>query len=153
MQRERANLVSQCSALVPEAARMVTEQKGKAQLESGIGFLFAARIDAAYVFNSSGDLRWSFRQNAAEQIDTDLLRRNFQKANGTTSKIINFPGGSLGAPLPLIYLCNRLTGDGSVLIALRFLPGELARNWDRLLRAMTIICSSKSSMGPLRRAI
>jgi two-component system nitrogen regulation sensor histidine kinase NtrY len=125
VERERTNLVSQCSAMVPEAARMITEQQGKAHLESGIGFLFAARIDAAYVFNSSGDMRWSFTQNTTQQIDTDLLRRNFQKESGTSSKIINFPNGSTSAIAAYIPL-RSLTGDGSILIALRFLPGQLA---------------------------
>lgn len=125
MERERTNLVSQCNTLVPEVARLITEQKGEAQLESGISFLFAARIDAAYLFDSSGDLRWSFTQSAARQIDTVLLRRSFQKESGTASKIISFPGGSqsvIAARIPLLAL----TGDGSALIAIRFLPGELA---------------------------
>ena len=150
--RERSNLVSECGALIPEAARMITEQQNRAHLESGIAFLFAARIDAAYVFNSSGELKWSFRQNAGRQIDTDLLRRSFQKQSGTASKIISFPSGSpaggdstglgggarqLGpdsssagdSPSSAIAACiplGSLTGDGSVLIALRFLPDELS---------------------------
>ena len=125
VEQERANLVSECRALVPEAARMITEQKEKAHLESGIGFLFAARIDAAYLFNSSGDLRWSFRQNTAQEIDTALVTRSFQNESGTASKIISLPTGvqkAIAARIPL----QPLTGDGSALIVLRFLPGELA---------------------------
>ena len=43
--RERADFVSECRALVPEAARMITGGAGKPDL-GGIGFLFAARCDA-----------------------------------------------------------------------------------------------------------
>ncbi len=125
VERERANLVSECRALVPEAARMITEQKEKALLDSGIGFLFAARIDAAYLFNSSGDLRWSFRQNAAQEIDTALLTSSFQKESGATSKIISFPTGAQNAIAARIPL-QSLTGDGSALIVLRFLPADIA---------------------------
>jgi two-component system nitrogen regulation sensor histidine kinase NtrY len=124
--RERSNLVSQCSALIPEAARMITEQQNRAHLESGIPFIFAARIDAAYVFNSSGDLKWSFRQKASQQIDTDLLRHSFQKESGTASKIVSLSGDSPGSAIAACIPLEPLTGDGSVLIALRFLPDELA---------------------------
>jgi two-component system nitrogen regulation sensor histidine kinase NtrY len=125
IERERTNLISECRALIPEAARMITDEKERAHLELGIGFLFAARIDAAYVFSSSGDLRWSFRQNAAQEIDTDLLTGSFQKESGNASKIINFPAISQSAIVARIPL-QSLTGDGSTLIALRFLPAELA---------------------------
>jgi len=125
VERERTNLISECRALVPEAARMITDQKERAHFELGIGFLFAARIDAAYVFNSSGDLRWSFRQNAAQEIDTALLTSSFQKESGNASKIISFPATSQSAIAARIPL-QSLTGDGSALIALRFLPAELA---------------------------
>ncbi len=125
VERERINLISECRALIPEAARMITDQKERDHLELGVGFLFAARIDAAYVFNSSGDLRWSFRQNAAQEIDTALLTSSFEKESGIASKIISFPAISQTAVAARIPL-GSLTGDGSVLVALRFLPAELA---------------------------
>ncbi|SPF32045.1 PAS/PAC sensor signal transduction histidine kinase [Syntrophobacter sp. SbD1] len=150
MERERINLVSQCRALVPEAARMITEQKGKEQIESGIGFLFAARIDAVYLFNSSGDLRWSFRQNATEEIDKDLLRRSFQNESGTASKIISFPGSqsAIAACIPL----QSLTGDGSVLIAVRFLPAELAVKLGSIIAGYDNYLQLKKLNKPLKKS-
>ena len=151
VERERTNLVSECSALVPEAARMITEQKGNAHLESGIGFLFAARIDAAYVFNSSGDLRWSFRQNTAQEIDTALLTRSFQKESGTASKVISFTAGvqnAIAARIPL----QSLTGDGSVLIVVRFLPAELALKLGSITRGYDNYLQLKMLHLPLKKS-
>ncbi len=151
VERERTNLVSECRAMVPEAARMITEPKDTARLESGIGFLFAARIDAAYVFNSSGDLRWSFRQNAAQEIDTALLTSSFQKESGTTSKIISFPTGAQQAIAARISL-QPLTGDGSSLIVLRFLPGELARQLASITAGYDNYLQLKMLHSPLKKS-
>ncbi|MGA3114245.1 MAG: ATP-binding protein [Syntrophobacteraceae bacterium] len=151
VERERTNLVSECRAMVPEAARMITEPKDTARLESGIGFLFAARIDAAYVFNSSGDLRWSFRQNAAQEIDTALLTSSFQKESGTTSKIISFPTGVQQAIAARISL-QPLTGDESALIVLRFLPGELARQLASITAGYDNYLQLKMLHSPLKKS-
>ncbi len=151
VERERTNLVSECRALVPEAARMITEQKETAHLDAGIGFLFAARIDAAYVFNSSGDLRWSFRQNAAQEIDTALLTRSFLKEDGATSKIISFSTGGQNAIAARIPL-QSLTGDGSALIVLRFLPGELALKLGSITRGYDNYLQLKMLHGPLKKS-
>jgi len=151
VERERTNLVSECRALVPEAARMITEHKETAHLESGIGFLFAARIDAAYLFNSSGDLRWSFRQNAGQEIDTDLLTRSFQKESGTASKIISFPTGAQNAIAARIPL-QSLTGDGSALIVLRFLPGELALKLGSITKGYDNYVQLKMLHMPLKKS-
>jgi two-component system nitrogen regulation sensor histidine kinase NtrY len=123
--RERTSLVSECRALLPEAVRMMTQEKENGHFDPGIGFLFASRIDAAYVFNASGDLRWSFRQNAAQEIDTAFLAGSFPNESDTASKIISFPNGAQNAIAARVPL-QPLTGDGSVLIAVRFLPKQLA---------------------------
>ncbi|HYA40577.1 MAG TPA: ATP-binding protein [Syntrophobacteraceae bacterium] len=170
--RERSNLVSQCGALIPEAARMITDQQNAAHLESGLAFLFAARIDAAYVFNSSGDLKWSFRQNAGRPIDTDLLKRSFQKQSGTASRIISLPDGAtprtpaprgtsaqvdsgptpatsaIVASIPL----ESLTGDGSVLIALRFLPEELTAKLGSITAGYDNYLQLKKLHRPLKKS-
>ncbi len=151
VERERTNLVSECRALVPEAARIITEQKEKASLESGIGFLFAARIDAAYLFNSSGDLKWSFRQNATREIDTALLTSSFQKEGGTASKIISFPTGGQKAIAARISL-QPLTGDESALIVLRFLPGELARQLASITAGYDNYLQLKMLHSPLKKS-
>ncbi len=123
VERERGDFVSECRALVPQAARMITEGKGSTHLED-LGFLFGARIDAAYVFNSAGVLRWSFTQNSAQSVNPGWLKSNFAKEGGTVSKIISLPGerSAIAARIPLEYL----TADGAVLIALRVLPRELS---------------------------
>ena len=91
VEREKTSLISECRALLPEAVRIMTQEKEKGQFDPGIAFLYASRIDAAYVFSPSGDLRWSFRQNAAQEIDTAFLVRSFRKEGGTASKFISFP--------------------------------------------------------------
>ena len=130
---------------------MITDQKERAHLELGIGFLFAARIDAAYVFNSAGDLRWSFRQNAAQEIDTALLASSFQKASGNASKIITFPASSQSAIAARIPL-QSLTGDGSALIALRFLPAELANKLGSITAGYDNYLQLKKLHQPLKKS-
>ncbi|MGA2403263.1 MAG: HAMP domain-containing protein, partial [Syntrophobacteraceae bacterium] len=151
MERERTNLVSECRALVPEAARMVTQEKEKAHFDLGLGFLFAARIDAAFVFNSSGDLRWSYRQNAAREIDTAFLTGSFQKESGAASKIISFPAGAQNAIAARIPL-QPLTGDGSVLIALRFLPAQLAQKLQSITAGYEDYMQLKMLHQPLKKS-
>ncbi len=151
LERERTNLVSECRALVPEAARMITQQKEKASFDPGVGFLFAARIDAAYVFNSNGDLRWSFRQNAAQEIDTTFLVGSFQKESGAASKIISFPKGvqnAIAARFPL----KDLTGDGSVLMVLRFLPGQLGQKLGSITAGYENYLQLKMLHQPLKKS-
>jgi two-component system nitrogen regulation sensor histidine kinase NtrY len=125
VEREKASLITECRALLPEAVQIMTHEKEKGHFDPGIAFLYASRIDAAYVFSPSGDLRWSFRQNAAQDIDTAFLVSSFRKDCGTaTSKFISFPDGTSNAIAASIPL-QPLTGDGSFLIALRFLPRQI----------------------------
>lgn len=149
VERERTDFVSECRALVPEAARMITEGKGNDHLED-LGFFFAARIDAAYVFNSSGDLRWSFTQNAAQKINPVWLMRNFATQSGTASRIVNLPGGqsAIAARIPL----GNLTGDRSVLIALRFLPRELTLRLKAITAGYNSYLQLKMLHKPLKKS-
>ncbi|MDR3567556.1 MAG: ATP-binding protein [Syntrophobacteraceae bacterium] len=149
LDRERSDFVSECRALVPEAARMISEGKGKPRLE-GLGFLFAARIDAAYVFGASGDLRWSFTQNAAQSPNPAWLRGNFEPNSPTTSKIVTLPGAksAIAAIIPLRFL----TGDGSVLIALRVLPKELSRRLKTITAGYNSYLQLKMLQKPLKRS-
>ena len=149
VERERGDFVSECRAMVPEAARMITEGKGKAHLED-LGFLFAARIDAAYLFNSSGALKWSFTQNAAQRVDPAWLRRNFETESGTASKIIGLPGArsAIAALIPLKYL----TGDGSVLIALRLLPSDLSLRLKSITAGYNSYLQLKMLHKPLKKS-
>ena len=151
IERERTSLVSECRALLPEAVRIMTQEKGSGNFDPGIGFLFASRIDAAYVFTPSGDLKWSFRQNASHQIDTSLLAGSFPKESGTASKIISFPGGTqkaIAARVPL----QPLTGDGSVLIALRFLPAKVALELESITAGYENYLQLKMLHQPLKRS-
>ena len=157
MDRERNDLLSQCNALVPEAARIIAEQQTAAGFEFGMAFLFAARIDAAFVFNSSGELKWSLRQNAARQVDESFLKNSFQKQGGTSSKIINFadgspggtpPGSAVAAYIPL----ESLTGDGSALIALRFLPPELSAKLKSIITGYDNYLQLKKLHRPLKKS-
>jgi two-component system nitrogen regulation sensor histidine kinase NtrY len=151
VERERTSLISECRALLPEAVRMMTQEKEKGQFDPGIGFLYASRIDAAYVFNSSGELRWSFTQNGAQEIDTAFLVRSFQKDSGTASKFISFPNGSQNAVAAYIPL-QTLTGDGSVLIALRFLPKQLAAKLESITAGYENYLQLKMLHQPLKKS-
>ena len=149
VERERTDFVSECRALVPEAAKMITQGKGKAHFED-IGFLFAARIDAAYLFSSSGDLRWSFTQDAAQRVAPVWLRRNFEKESPTASKIVSLPGGqsAIAALIPLRFL----TGDGSVIIALRLLPKELSHRLKSITLGYNSYLQLKMLQKPLKKS-
>jgi two-component system nitrogen regulation sensor histidine kinase NtrY len=151
IERERTSLVSECRALLPEAVRIMSQEKETGHFDPGIGFLFASRIDAAYVFTPSGDLKWSFRQNASQQIDTSLLASSFPKESGTASKILSFPGGTqkaIAARIPL----QPLTGDGSVLIALRFLPERVALELGSITAGYENYLQLKMLHQPLKRS-
>jgi two-component system nitrogen regulation sensor histidine kinase NtrY len=149
VERERSDFISECRVLVPEAARIVTEGKGKAHLED-IGFLFAARIDAAYLFNSSGDLRWSFTQKAAQKVKPAWLRNNFGKESGTASKIISLRDdrSAIAARIPLKYL----TGDESALIAVRVLPRELSLRLKSITAGYNSYLQLKMLHKPLKKS-
>ncbi|MGC8492530.1 MAG: ATP-binding protein [Syntrophobacteraceae bacterium] len=149
VERERTNFVSECRVLVPEAAKMITEGKGKADL-GDIGFFFAARIDAVYLFTSSGKLKWSFTQNTTKRVDPVWLLRNFEAQSGAASKIVNMHDGqsAIAARIPLRYL----TGDGSVLIALRFLPRELSRKLKSITAGYNSYLQLKMLHEPLKKS-
>ena len=98
-----------------------------------------------------GTCRWSYRQNAAHEIDTAFLTGSFQKESGTASKIISFPTGSQNAIAARIPL-QSLTGDGSVLIALRFLPAQLAQKLESITAGYENYLQLKMLHQPLKKS-
>ncbi len=147
--RERNDFVSECRVLVPEAAKMIIQGKGGAHLDD-IGFLFAARIDGAYLFNSSGELKWSFTQKAAQGVGPFWLKKNMETEAGTASKMVNLAGSrsAIAARIPLKYL----TGDGSVLIALRVLPKELSLRLKSITAGYNSYMQLKMLHKPLKKS-
>ncbi len=78
------------------------------------------------------------------------LRRNFEKESPTASKIVSLPGGqsAIAALIPLRYL----TGDGSVIIALRLLPKELSHRLKSITLGYNSYLQLKMLQKPLKKS-
>ncbi|MCE5334688.1 MAG: HAMP domain-containing protein [Desulfobacteraceae bacterium] len=146
VQRERSNLITECRALLPEIAKMGQEQ---GNFDPGIQLFFRSRIDALYIYDAAGDLKWSLRQNAAPEMDPALLKNAFQKESGTASRVINLPPGEAEAVAAHLVLPYEPV---EVVIAVRILPAQVAQKLDSITAGYDNYLQLKMLHVPLKKS-
>lgn len=151
VERERTSLVSECRGLMPEVARIINQDQGQGHLDSSIQLFFRSRIDAVYVFNSSGSLKWTLRQNTAAEIDPVNLKNSFQKESGTSSRIINLPSGNREAIAAHLVFPTPPDGEAQIL-AVRILPANLTRELDSITAGYENYLQLKMLHLPLKKS-
>ncbi|MFZ2448679.1 MAG: ATP-binding protein [Syntrophobacteraceae bacterium] len=130
IEQERANLVWECESMRPEiAAIFIAHRRGEDRAEESQRLLLRGRIDALFMFGSSGGLRWSAQQNTVPEIDTARLRNGFQEEREATARIIDLLPGEPDALAVQLIIPKEELGRvaDATLIAIRLLPAQLAQ--------------------------
>ncbi len=153
-EQERANMASECGALLPEIADAVKAKVGEDAEANTQKLLRRNRIDGLFVYDSSGTLTWSSRQDTLPQIDPAFLRNGFQKESGAASRIIDMLPGELDAiavKLPFSLDPPGPMPDGS-LIAVRLFPAQLAQKMDSITAGYEDFLQLKMLHMPLKKS-
>ena len=151
VQQEKANMLEDCSALMPELAAVAMQEEIWQDLDTGTRkILDHNRIDALFLYNSAWDLKWSVTEANVPEIDPALLGGSFKTEVGTTSRIINLPDqDAIAARLSLPSAPGRQPDE---LIAVRLLPAQLTSKLDTITAGYENYLQLKMLHLPLKRS-
>ncbi|MEN6441195.1 MAG: ATP-binding protein [Syntrophobacter sp.] len=155
IERERANLVLDCTILMPRiATKGLSPDHGESLgLPDDQRFLSRNKIDAIFVYDSAGVLRWSARQDNAPTIDEAPLRSGFKKEKSPASRIISIVPGARDA-LAIQLDVPQYPGKSAEgeLIAVRLLPEHVAERLDSITRGYDNYLQLKMLHQPLKKS-
>ncbi len=153
-EQERANMASECGALLPEIADAFRARGAEGAEANAQKLLRRSRLDGLFVYDSSGALTWSSRQETLPRIDPAFLRNGFQNESGAASRIIDLLPGELNAiavKLPFQLDPPGRMPDGA-LIAVRLFPVQLAQKMDSITAGYEDFLQLKMLHVPLKKS-
>lgn len=155
IERERANLVLDCTIIMPRIAAKAlpsAQPEPQAMLDDQ-RFLARNKIDAIFVYDSAGALQWSARQDASPVIDAALLRSGFKKEKSPASRIISIaPRGPDALTVQLAIPQYAEKSREGELIAVRLLPEHLAERLESITRGYDNYLQLKMLHQPLKKS-
>lgn len=153
-EQERANMASECGALAPEIAAAIQAGGGEDAEANAQKLLKRSRLDALFVYDPAGALKWSSRQDAVPPIDSALLRSGFQKDSAAASRIIDLVPGEHDAMAVKLPFPGDPPGQGrdGTLIAVRRLPAQLAQKMDSITAGYEDFLQLKMLQAPLKKS-
>jgi len=155
VERERTNLVLDCTIIMPRiAAKALSFDHGESlgQFDEQ-RFLSRNRIDAIFVYDAAGVLQWSGRQEASPVIEAALLRSGFKKEKSPVSRIISIIPGERDALTVQLEIppYSGKSAEGEM-IAVRLLPEHVAEWLDSITRGYENYHQLKMLHQPLKKS-
>ncbi|MEM5788593.1 MAG: HAMP domain-containing protein, partial [Syntrophobacteraceae bacterium] len=155
--RDRQSLISDCIKVMPQvaAASLARPPSAIIPLLDEEDFLFRNRMDAVFVYNSAGVLKWAVRQENALRIDPEILRNSFISMKKTpATRIVNITPGELDALTAMVKIPAGILDHsaGGEMIAIRLFPAPLTQKFSAITRGYENYLQLKMLHVPLKKS-
>lgn len=151
VEHEHIDLMEECARLMPEIAAVSrqVEDPGESDVRRRLA---RGKVDALFVYDPAGGVKWSMTLEDAATIDPMQLRSSVQKEGGRAYRLVKIPGGQDVIAASLSFPGAEEGGEPEGLIAVRLLPAQFTRKLESITGGYEHYLQLKMMHRPLKKS-